>query len=177
MDAATKRIETLSPNVDAAKAETARVDELRKEADKLRQRGNSSMATDARTMAKEQATASATLEAARKAAPGAAGWIGSFWQNVPGAQLLSGFGAGFSATEALNRYEKGDTSGAVLSTLQVLLDAMAMIPPGTPPTAILKSIGVAGGLATTAFDLYRTHRMEGEERKAKFDWGTGKDFD
>ena len=177
MDAATKRIETLSPNVDAAKAETARVDELRKEADKLRQRGNSSMATDARTMAKEQATASATLEAARKAAPEAAGWIGSFWQKVPGAQLLSGFGAGFSATEALNRYEKGDTSGAVLSTLQVLLDAMAMIPPGTPPTAILKSIGVAGGLATTAFDLYRTHRMEGEERKAKFDWGTGKDFD
>lgn len=177
MDAATKRIETLSPNVDAAKAETARADELRKEAEKLRQRGNSSMATEARTMAGEQARTAAELEAARKAAPGAAGWIGSFWQKVPGAQLLSGFGAGFSATEALNRYEKGDTSGAVLSTLQVLLDAMAMIPPGTPPTAILKSIGVAGGLATTAFDLYRTHRMEGEERKAKVDWGTGKDFE
>jgi hypothetical protein len=67
---------------------------------------------------------------------------------------------GMSAAEALNRYEKGDTTGAVISTVQTLLDGMSMLPPGTPITAALKGIGVVGGLALTAGDLYRTYNME-----------------
>jgi uncharacterized membrane protein YebE (DUF533 family) len=39
-----------------------------------------------------------------------------------------------------------------------------MLPPGTPITAFLKGIGVVGGLATTAYDIYRSQQMEAAEK-------------
>ena len=167
MDAAGQKAKQLSPQVDAARAEAEAKASARDAAEKLRQKEVAAAQKTAREAQTAATTAQTGVKTAVEAAPSGVGKVGALWQKIPGATILAGAGMGMSAAEALNRYEKGDTTGAVISTLQVLLDGMAMLPPGTPITAALKGIGVVGGLALTAGDLYRTHMMEKENPPKK----------
>ena len=164
MEAAGQRAKQLSPQVQAAQAQTDAALEARKSAEKIRQREVAAAQKSAREAQTAADVAQSGLKSATQQAPSSLGKIGALAQKIPGTNLLGGLGAGMSAAEAWNRYEKGDTSGAVLSGVQVVLDGMAMLPPGTPVTAFLKGIGVVGGLATTAYDIYRTQQMEAAEK-------------
>ena len=75
---------------------------------------------------------------------------------------LAGAGVGMSAIEAQNRYEKGDTAGAVRIALAGVLDALSLMPAGTPITAGIKAIGLGGGLAVHVLDAY----LESQKEKA-----------
>lgn len=164
MDAAGQRAKQLSPQVQAAQAQAETALEAQRSAEKLRQRVVASAQTTAQEAQTAADVAQSTLKSAAKEAPSGLGKVGAFAQKVPFANVLGGLGMGLSAAEALNRYEKGDTSGAVLSGVQTVLDGMAMLPPGTPVTAFLKGIGVVGGLASTAYDIYRTHQMDAAKK-------------
>lgn len=163
MDAATARIKQLAPQVSTLQAETDAAFEARKVAENIRQREVASAQRAAREALTAQSVAQTGVQSAVQAAPSNIGKIGAIWQKIPGANILGGLGAGLSAAEALNRYEKGDNTGAVISTIQLLFDGMSMLPPGTPITAALKGIGVVGGLAVTAGDMFRTHMMESQK--------------
>jgi len=108
----------------------------------------------------DAAKAKNALGTAKEVAPGVFGKLGAMTSKIPGSTILGGTAAGINAVEAMNRYEKGDTSGAVISGVSAVFDVMAMAPPGTPLTAVLRSIGIVGGAATLAIDLYRQHQME-----------------
>jgi hypothetical protein len=164
MDAAGQRAKQLSPLAQAAQGEAEAARQARETADRIRQREVASAQKAAREAQTAQSVAQTGVQAATEAAPRGLGKVGALAQKIPFSNLLAGAGMGMSAAEALNRYEKGDTSGAVLSGVQVVLDGMAMLPPGTPVTAFLKGIGVVGGLATTAYDIYRTQQMDAAEK-------------
>lgn len=110
--------------------------------------------------------AKSALGTAKEAAPGVFGKLGAMTSKIPGSTILGGTGAGINAVEALNRYEKGDTTGAVISGVSAVFDALSMAPPGTPLTAVLRSIGIVGGAAALAIDLYRQHQMEQMKKAA-----------
>ena len=167
MDVAGQKAKQLAPQVQTAQGEVNAAQQARDTAEKIRQREVAAAQKAAREAQTAEQVAKTGVKTATEAAPSGVGKLGAIWQKIPGANILAGAGMGMSAAEALNRYEKGDTSGAVLSTVQVLLDGMAMLPPGTPITAALKGIGVVGGLATTAYDLYRTHNMEQQKPPQK----------
>lgn len=164
MDAAGQRAKQLSPLAQTAQGEAEAARQARETADRIRQREVASAQKAAREAQTAQSVAQTGVQAATEAAPRGLGKVGALAQKIPFGNLLAGAGMGMSAAEALNRYEKGDTSGAVLSGVQVVLDGMAMLPPGTPVTAFLKGIGVVGGLATTAYDIYRTQQMDAAEK-------------
>jgi flagellum-specific peptidoglycan hydrolase FlgJ len=165
MDAAGQKAKQLSPLAQAAQSEVDTARQARETAEKIRQRETAAAQKTAREAKTAADTAQSGLKSATQQAPSGLGKVGAIVQKVPGTNVLAGLGMGMSAAEALNRYEKGDTSGAVLSTVQVVLDGMAMLPPGTPVTAFLKGIGVVGGLATTAYDIYRTQQMGAAEKE------------
>jgi hypothetical protein len=164
MDAAGQKAKQLTPQVQTAQAQADTALEAQRSAEKIRQREVAAAQKTAREAQTSADTAKSVLKSATQEAPSGIGKIGALVQKIPGTNILGGLGAGMSAAEALNRYEKGDTSGAVLSGVQVILDGMAMLPPGTPVTAFLKGIGVVGGLATTAYDIYRTQQMDAAEK-------------
>jgi hypothetical protein len=167
MSAAGKDVKRLTPLVEAAQTDVGTALDARKSAEALRQREVAAAQKAAREAQTAEQVAKTGIKAATQAAPSGVGKIGALWQKIPFANTLGGLGMGMSAAEALNRYEKGDTTGAVISTVQTLLDGMSMLPPGTPLTAALKGIGVTGGLALTAADLYRSHLMEKENSLKK----------
>jgi hypothetical protein len=114
---------------------------------------------------KAQANTQAAQDALKQAkanAPRGLGKVGAAAQTVAGKTLgvLGGVAAPLTAAEALDRYQKGDTSGAVISGFESLFAAMSMLPPGTPLTAFLKGLGITGGLATAAIDLYRQRSQQ-----------------
>ena len=164
MDAAGQKAKQLSPLAQAAQSEVDTARQARETAEKIRQRETAAAQKTAREAQTAADTARSSLKSATQQAPSGIGKIGALAQKIPGTNILGGLGMGMSAAEALNRYEKGDTSGAVLSGVQAVLDGMAMLPPGTPVTAFLKGIGVVGGLATTAYDIFRTKQMEYDEK-------------
>lgn len=164
MDAAGQKAKQLTPQVQTAQAQADTALEARRSAEKVRQREVAAAQKTAREAQTTADVAQTTLKSAAQEAPSGLGKIGALAQKIPGTNILGGLGAGMSLAEALNRYEKGDTSGAVLSGVQVILDGMSMLPPGTPVTAFLKGIGVVGGLATTAYDIYRTQQMDAAEK-------------
>ena len=164
MDAAGQKAKQLSPLAQAAQGEVDTAMQARQTAEKVRQREVAAAQKTAREAQTAANVAQTNLKSAAQQAPSGLGKVGALAQKIPGTNVVAGLGMGMSAAEALNRYEKGDTSGAVLSTVQVVLDGMAMLPPGTPVTAFLKGIGVVGGLATTAYDIYRTQQMEAAEK-------------
>jgi hypothetical protein len=164
MDAAGQKAKQLSPLAQAAQGEVDTAMQARQTAEKVRQREVAAAQKTAREAQTAANVAQTNLKSAAQQAPSGLGKVGALAQKIPGTNVVAGLGMGMSAAEALNRYEKGDTSGAVLSTVQVVLDGMAMLPPGTPVTAFLKGIGVVGGLATTAYDIYRTQKMEAAEK-------------
>jgi hypothetical protein len=62
--------------------------------------------------------------------------------------LLGGAGVGMSVAEAIDRFESGDISGGVISTLAAAFGGMSMVPPIGPAGLAVKGIGTVGGLAT-----------------------------
>ena len=164
MDAAGQKAKQLSPLAQAAQAEVDTAKQARETAEKVRQRETAAAQKTAREAQTSADIAKTNLKSAAQQAPSGLGKVGAIVQKVPGSNVIAGLGMGMSAAEALNRYEKGDYSGTVLSTVQTVLDGMAMLPPGTPVTAFLKGIGVVGGLATTAYDIYRTQQMQAAEK-------------
>jgi hypothetical protein len=62
------------------------------------------------------------------------------------AGALGGAGIGLSVAEAIDRYNSGDRSGAVLSALSGVLGGMSMVPPIGPAALAVKGIGTLGGL-------------------------------
>jgi hypothetical protein len=62
------------------------------------------------------------------------------------ANTLAGAGTAMSIDEAIDRYKKGDYSGAVLGTIEAAFGAMSMTPPVGPVGMAVKGIGTAGGL-------------------------------
>jgi hypothetical protein len=164
MDAAGQRAKQLSPQVQTAQAQADTALEAQRSAEKIRQREVAAAQKSAREAQTVADVAKTGLKSATEQAPSGLGKVGAVVQKIPGTNILGGLGMGMSAAEALNRYEKGDTSGAVLSGVQAVLDGMSMLPPGTPVTAFLKGIGVVGGLATTAYDIYRTQQMQNAEK-------------
>jgi hypothetical protein len=75
------------------------------------------------------------------------------------ANTLGGLGTGLSIEEAIHRYNTGDTSGAVLATIEAALGAMSMTPPIGPAAMAVKGIGTVGGLGmipiSIAHDYFR----------------------
>jgi hypothetical protein len=75
------------------------------------------------------------------------------------ANTLGGLGTGLSIEEAIHRYNTGDTSGAVLATIEAALGAMSMTPPVGPVGMAIKGAGTVGGLGmipiSIAHDYFR----------------------
>lgn len=64
------------------------------------------------------------------------------------AGMLGGAGIGMSVAEAIDRFNSGDNSGGVISTLAAAFGGMSMVPPIGPAGLAIKGIGTVGGLAT-----------------------------
>lgn len=93
--------------------------------------------------------ARAAQERATTAQPGTLEKIGQATRRgaLPVAtNLLAGAGTGLSVADAVERYQQGDTSGAVLATLAAALGGMSMVPPAGPLGAAVKGAGIIGGL-------------------------------
>jgi hypothetical protein len=60
--------------------------------------------------------------------------------------VLGAVGATLSTDEAVDRYRKGDYSGAVLGTIEAALNAASMAPPTSPAGLLTKGVGTVGSL-------------------------------
>jgi hypothetical protein len=60
--------------------------------------------------------------------------------------VLGAAGATLSTDEAIDRYKKGDYSGAVLGTIEAALNAASMAPPTSPAGLMAKGVGTVGSL-------------------------------
>ena len=60
--------------------------------------------------------------------------------------VLGAAGATLSTDEAIDRYKKGDYSGAVLGTIEAALNAASMAPPTSPAGLMTKGVGTVGSL-------------------------------
>ena len=60
--------------------------------------------------------------------------------------VLGAAGATLSADEAIERYKKGDYSGAVLGTIEAALNTASMAPPTSPLGLAAKGVGTVGSL-------------------------------
>lgn len=74
--------------------------------------------------------------------------------------VISGAATGMSAAEAIDRYKKGDISGAVLSTLEATFGVMSMLPPAHPILLALRGLGTVGGAGLAAYEGYRALKGE-----------------
>lgn len=95
--------------------------------------------------------AAAEAERAAAAAPkeGALKKVGRFIAGSPKiAGMLGGAGVGMSVAEAIDRFNSGDNSGGVISTLAAAFGGMSMVPPIGPAGLAVKGIGTMGGLLT-----------------------------
>jgi len=86
-------------------------------------------------------------ERASKAKPSMAQQLGYKIAKSPVlANTLAGAGTAMSIDEAIDRYKKGDYSGAVLGTIEAAFGALSMTPPVGPVGMAAKGIGTVGGL-------------------------------
>ena len=84
--------------------------------------------------------------------PESVGYLSSHAPKIVGA--LSGAGTVISAIDALERYEKGDNSGAVLAALTSGLGAMASIPVTRNAKMLAaKGVGMVGGLGMIPVEM------------------------
>jgi hypothetical protein len=87
------------------------------------------------------------VERAAKSKPSVAQQLGYKLAKSPVlANTLSGAGTALSIDEAIDRYKKGDYSGAVLGTIEAAFGALSMTPPVGPAGMAAKGIGTVGGL-------------------------------
>jgi hypothetical protein len=115
----------------------------------------------AKSLITDEALEKARLDRAKKVAEMRAllpegaervGYAASHAPKIVGA--LSGAGTVISAIDALERYEKGDNSGAVLAALSSGLGAMASIPVTRDPRVLAaKGVGMIGGLGMIPVEM------------------------
>jgi hypothetical protein len=102
------------------------------------------------------------VERAGAAKPGALGQVGAFTAKVAPKAIgvISGAATGLSAMEAIDKFKKGDYSGAVLPTLEATFGVMSMLPPAHPVLLALRGLGTLGGTALAGYEGYKAVRGE-----------------
>lgn len=69
--------------------------------------------------------------------------------------VISGAATGLSAMDAIDKFKKGDYSGAVLPTLEATFGVMSMLPPAHPVLLALRGLGTLGGAALLGYEGYK----------------------
>lgn len=80
-------------------------------------------------------------ELAKRTGEGKLAKIGRGVSKIPGTSVLGGLGAGLSAQEAIERWNAGDRSAAVISALNAVFAGMSLV-----PHPMIRGIGTVGGL-------------------------------
>jgi hypothetical protein len=167
---ASERVATLKQQADLARQEAQAAEALNRTQATNLAKGESSMAQSLmKGSAKQQASEALLKEAKKGATSGVPKLVAGMASSPVLGRLMNsvaGAGVGMSLTEASNRYEKGDIAGAARIGLAGALDALALMPAGTPITAALKAVGIGGGLAAHIIDAYYQNRKE-EDNKPK----------
>jgi hypothetical protein len=147
--------------VEAARQARQRAGEARREADQAARQARTAQTTIERAQSGANVAGEA-LKRAQEAQPGALARVGEATAKVAPKALgvISGAATGMSAYEAIERYKKGDVSGAVLSTLEATMGVLSMLPPAHPVLAALRGIGTVGGLGLAAYEGYRAVKGE-----------------
>lgn len=161
----------------AAETESRRIGAQNREEIARQQRQQSGMARrdvdqalkEARTTQSQVQKAESGVNVAQQAAeragaakPGALGQVGAFTAKVAPKALgvISGAATGMAAMEAIDRFKKGDYSGAVLPTLEAAFGVMSMLPPYNPVTLALRGLGTVGGTALAGYEGYKAYKGE-----------------
>ena len=142
--------------VEAARQARQQAGEARRAADQAAKQGRTAQAAIERAESGANVAGEA-LKRAQTAQPGALARVGEATAKVAPKALgvISGAATGMSAYEAIERYKKGDISGAVLSTLEATMGVLSMLPPAHPVLAALRGIGTIGGAGLAAYEGYR----------------------
>lgn len=142
--------------VEAARQARQQAGEARRAADQAAKQGRTAQTAVQRAESGANVAGEA-LKRAQGAQPGALAKVGEATAKVAPKALgvISGAATGMSAYEAIERYKKGDVSGAVLSTLEATMGVLSMLPPAHPVLAALRGIGTIGGLGLAAYEGYR----------------------
>jgi len=142
--------------VEAARRARQQAGEARQQADQAARQARASQTAIDRAQSGANVAGEA-LKRAEKAQPGALAKVGEATAKVAPKALgvISGAATGMSAYEAIDRYKKGDVSGAVLSTLEATMGVLSMLPPAHPVLAALRGLGTVGGLGLAAYEGYR----------------------
>jgi len=142
--------------VEAARRARQQAGEARQQADQAAKQARTQQAATQRAQSGVNVAGEA-LERAKQAKPGLISQAGALTaKTYPKALgVLSGAATGMSSAEAIERYKKGDYSGAVLSTLEATFGVMSMLPPGNPILLALRGLGTVGGLGLGAYEGYR----------------------
>lgn len=142
--------------VEAARQARQQAGEARRAADQAAKQGRTAQTAIERAESGANVAGEA-LKRAQTAQPGALARVGEATAKVAPKALgvISGAATGMSAYEAIERYKKGDISGAVLSTLEATMGVLSMLPPAHPVLAALRGIGTIGGAGLAAYEGYR----------------------
>ena len=145
-----------------ARKEVEETQRLRDRAEKTNYNRTETALSEKAATAQKLAEEDAKLADLKKKAPTGLGKAGVFAGKVAGKTIgaLSGIALPLAADEAAKRFNSGDTVGGVIATAEVVLAAMAMLPPGTPITAAMKAVGIGGGLAVATLDYLRNRESK-----------------
>ena len=152
---AEERVAALREQSNAAKAEAAAAEALHKTQATNASRVQNSSITDLAKKAANVDTAQIVNKEVNR------GNLGPFGKTITalgssavgkGLQMAGGLGIGYAATEAVNAYNAGEKGRAAKLAASAALQALSMMPAGTPLTAALKAIGIGGGLALEVID-------------------------
>ena len=145
-----------------ARKEVEETQRLRDRAEKTNySRTEEALSKGAKT-AETMADAEAKVADLAKKAPTGLGKAGVFAGKVAGKTIgaLAGISVPLAADEAAKRFASGDKVGGTIALAETVLAAMAMVPPGTPITAVLKALGIGGGLAVATIDYLRNRESK-----------------
>jgi|GEM_PF-4438982 len=149
------RINVLREQANAAKAEAAAAESLHRT---QASNANKTQAKSIEDLAKRAGNVEAAQIVNKEVNRGNLGPLGKTITALGGSalgkglQMAGGLGLGYAATEAVNAYNAGETGRAVKMGASAVLQAMSMLPAGTPLTAALKAVGIGGGLALEIMD-------------------------
>ncbi len=145
--------------VEAARRARQQAGEARQQADQAAKQARTQQAATQRAQSGVNVAGEA-VGRAQQAKPGLISQAGALTaKTYPKALgVLSGAATGMSSAEAIDRYKKGDYSGAVLSTLEATFGVMSMLPPGNPILLAMRGLGTVGGLGLGAYEVYRANK-------------------
>jgi len=132
-----------------------RAAEAKRKANTARQQAASQAKSDAAKLETAQISARTAQQTAKEAAAAqpsgltmAAREAGRrFSEKLPViGNVLGAAGATLSTDEAIERYKKGDYSGAVLGTIEAALNTASMAPPTSPAALAIKGVGAVGSI-------------------------------